>query len=141
MSSLLAGLLSIGIIGVILNALSEIGLANVEGNCLNVLADIGGLAVAADTVELEGFRIASVLLCASAANFWADIALAGTPGVQFIRLDLTNVESLGESVRSAGRVLAQSDSRKGGDENSRRAHDEWKCTVCMICVGFVGCVN
>lgn len=55
MSSLLAGLLSIGIIGVILNALSEIGLANVEGNCLNVLADIGGLAIAADTVELEGF--------------------------------------------------------------------------------------
>lgn len=108
----------------VLNALGEVGLADVEGDCLNVLADIGGLVIAADTAELESFRIAGVLLCASATNFWANIALAGTPRIQFIGLDLANVETLGQSVGSAGGVLTQSHSGKGGHENNGRAHGE-----------------
>lgn len=41
MSSLLAGLLAIGIVGVSLNTLREIGLADVEGDGLDVRSDIG----------------------------------------------------------------------------------------------------
>lgn len=55
MSSLLAGLLAIGIIGMSVDALSEIGLADVEGDGLDIRADIGSAAVGADTLELQGF--------------------------------------------------------------------------------------
>lgn len=55
MSSFLAGLLAIGIIWVSVDALSEIGLADVEGNSLDVWGDIGSLAIRADAVVLEGF--------------------------------------------------------------------------------------
>jgi hypothetical protein len=54
-SSLLAGLLAIGIVGVSLNALREIGLADVEGDGLDVWSDIGSRSVGAHTVVHKSF--------------------------------------------------------------------------------------
>lgn len=101
MSSLLAGLLAIGIIGVSVDALREIGLADVEGNGLDVWSHIGSRSVGAHTFVGKGFlrhgqslliadqcserdiayRVTSVLPSAALADLGADIALTGTPGV------------------------------------------------------------
>lgn len=55
MSSVLAGLLAIGIVGVSLDALREIGLTNVERDGLDVWSHIGSRSVGAHTVVDEGF--------------------------------------------------------------------------------------
>lgn len=51
--SLLAGILAAEVIGVSVDALAEVGLADIEGNGLDVLRDVGRAAVRAGAGELE----------------------------------------------------------------------------------------
>jgi hypothetical protein len=55
LSSLLASLLAVRIIGVGVDALAKVGLADVEGDGLEVRRHIGSGAVGADAAELQGF--------------------------------------------------------------------------------------
>lgn len=53
MSSILASLLALGIVGVSVDALAVGGLADVEGDGLNVLAGVGNGPVTALALELQ----------------------------------------------------------------------------------------
>lgn len=98
---LLASLLGLGVVGVVVDALAESGLADIEGDGLDVLGDIRGLSIVALAAELQcglggiilacrlrarnllriAYRVAAVLLRATLAEFRADIALALAPRV------------------------------------------------------------
>lgn len=60
---LLASLLGLGVIGVVVDALAESGLADIEGDGLDVLGDIRGLSIVALAAELQCRLEGIILTC------------------------------------------------------------------------------
>jgi hypothetical protein len=95
---LLAGALTLGVVGVRVDALAEIGLANEERHSLLVGGDIGSGSIAADTAEVQGglfkelvsfhaqtrntvtYRVARVEPCSILADVGAGVTLSRAPG-------------------------------------------------------------
>lgn len=99
---LLALVLAVQVVGVVLNALAEVGLADKVGQRLGVLSRVGDRAVRADTREAQRVRIACVHVSNSTADLRAEVTLAGTPGSFLSGRDLARVETSRQSVVGLG---------------------------------------